>query len=178
MKESSYRSHELAFSGSLLERGFWLYIWEISHPDWSDPEHYVGRTGDSSSVNAASPFNRMGQHLNLRPEARAAMLAQRLRNTFPLINCSGFFYRLVSVGPIFPEVGVADRQTPSQEERAKHHEGRDVVSGLESMLEKKMRSAGYKVLNIVHSKKEESALNLWPDVLLAFVSHFPKLANS
>ena len=152
MNESTYQSHELVF--------------------------YVGRTGDSSSINAASPFNRMGQHLNLRPEAKAAMLAKRLREKYPSINSSEFSYRLVSVGPIFPEVGVVDRRTPSEEERAKHHVGRDVVSGLESMLEKKMRSAGYKVLNIVYSKKEESARHHWPGVLAAFVPHFPKLADS
>ena len=44
-----------------LERGFWLYVWVIDGA--GDTLHYVGRTGDSSSSNAQSPFNRMGQHL-------------------------------------------------------------------------------------------------------------------
>lgn len=54
--------HELSFTGHFLQRGFWLYVWEVTPPD-GKPLFYVGRTGDSSSTNAQSPFNRMGQHL-------------------------------------------------------------------------------------------------------------------
>jgi hypothetical protein len=43
--------HELSFGGGLLERGFWLYVWEISPPQ-GPALYYVGRTGDSSSTNA------------------------------------------------------------------------------------------------------------------------------
>jgi hypothetical protein len=53
---------EVRFDGGVLQRGFWLYVWEVMPPD-ETPLYYVGRTGDSSSINAQSPFNRMGQHL-------------------------------------------------------------------------------------------------------------------
>jgi len=49
-------------AGGILQRGFWLYVWEVTPADKA-PLYYVGRTGDSSSTNAQSPFNRMGQHL-------------------------------------------------------------------------------------------------------------------
>ena len=47
----------LSFSGELLQRGFWLYVWEVTAAD-GRTVHYVGRTGDSSSPNAQSPFTR------------------------------------------------------------------------------------------------------------------------
>ncbi len=54
------KTHYMKFDGALLERGFWLYVWEIT----GDSSHhvYVGRTGDSSSPHAQSPFKRIGQH--------------------------------------------------------------------------------------------------------------------
>jgi hypothetical protein len=53
---------EVRFGGGSLQRGFWLYSWEVT-ADGHLPMYYVGRIGDSSSTNAQSPFNRMGQHL-------------------------------------------------------------------------------------------------------------------
>ena len=57
----------IRFEGALLQRGFWLYVWEIKPFDGS-VFCYVGRTGDSSSHNAQSPFNRMSQHLGFNPQ--------------------------------------------------------------------------------------------------------------
>jgi hypothetical protein len=54
--------HEVRFEGRVLQGGFWLYVWEVTPADKA-PLYYVGRTGDSSSTNGQSPFNRMGQHL-------------------------------------------------------------------------------------------------------------------
>lgn len=67
--------HQLSFSGEILERGFWLYVWEVAAPDGARL-YYVGRTGDSSSTNAQSPFNRMGQHLGFA--ANSNMLRRHL----------------------------------------------------------------------------------------------------
>lgn len=53
------------FDGAFLQRGFWLYVWRVIAPN-STEVLYVGRTGDSSSPNAQSPFNRMGQHLGFQ----------------------------------------------------------------------------------------------------------------
>jgi hypothetical protein len=37
----------LLFSGALLQRGFWLYVWQTEEAD-GKISLYVGRTGDSS----------------------------------------------------------------------------------------------------------------------------------
>ena len=57
----SASTHTLTFPGAMTERGFWLYVWRIMSP--IGELLYVGRTGDSSSPYASSPFARMGQHL-------------------------------------------------------------------------------------------------------------------
>jgi hypothetical protein len=54
--------HEVRFEGGVLQQGFWLDVREPTPADRA-PLYYVGGTGDSSSTNAQSPFNRMGQHL-------------------------------------------------------------------------------------------------------------------
>ncbi len=46
--------YSMTFDGALLERGFWLYVWRII--EGTRTVLYVGRTGDSSSPNASSPF--------------------------------------------------------------------------------------------------------------------------
>ena len=58
---------QVRFEGALLERGFWLYVWRVRQE--SREVLYVGRTGDSSSRFAASPFSRLSQHLDIRPKA-------------------------------------------------------------------------------------------------------------
>ena len=52
----------MKFDGSLLQRGFWLYVWRVSQG--RKRAYYVGRTGDSSSKFAASPFSRVSRHLD------------------------------------------------------------------------------------------------------------------
>ena len=44
----------ISFSSSVLERGFWLYVWRIDTPKGG--MLYVGRTGDESSPHASLPF--------------------------------------------------------------------------------------------------------------------------
>ena len=68
----------------MLERGFWLYVWRIASP--IGEVLYVGRTGDSSSLNASPPFMRMAQHLvsKVRWQKRAtlARISQRMFGIF------------------------------------------------------------------------------------------------
>ncbi|MCJ8350893.1 hypothetical protein [Moritella sp.] len=113
-------SYETHFTGKILERGFWLYVWRISAGQktvW-----YVGRTGDSSSANAASPFGRLSQHLDLRPSAKANMLAKNLRSSGMVPeDCE---YRLLTLGPLFPE----------QNDFEAHKPYRDIVGKLEAEL--------------------------------------------
>jgi len=46
--------HQLAFDGALLERGFWLYIWEITTKE-RETVHYVGRNVNEAVLNCMPP---------------------------------------------------------------------------------------------------------------------------
>ena len=152
-------THELIFNGALLSRGYWLYVWEVVGPE-DAKIYYVGRTGDSSSTNAQSPFNRMGQHLGRNN--RANVLHRCLiREKFDPARCS---FRLVTSGPVFDE--------PS--ELNDHLRCRDVVAGLEMALAAAMREAGYRVVNNVYSKKPVDAA-LFAEIHKSFGTHFPAL---
>ncbi len=114
------KSYELSFTGKILERGFWIYVWRIRQG--KQTVWYVGRTGDSSSPNAASPFGRLIQHLDLRPSAQASMLANNLRNAgFEPERCE---YKLLSLGPLFEEQASFEEHKPY----------RDIVALLEAEL--------------------------------------------
>jgi hypothetical protein len=154
--------HELSFGGGLLERGFWLYVWEISPPQ-GPALYYVGRTGDSSSTNAQSPFNRMGQHLGFA--ATSNMLrAHLVRHDVDPERCA---FRLVAYGPIYPE-----SKAPT---RGEHDERRDVMAGMEKALAELMAAAGCQVMNDVHSRRALDAERL-AEVRAAFARAFSALA--
>lgn len=170
------KSHELIFKGEWLERGFWLYVWEVTVPRRKAPLYYVGRTGDSSSLNAASPFNRMGQHLDLRSSASAAMLTRNLkaRGIGPeqLTRCR---FRLIAVGPILKEGRPKDSKAPSVAEWTEHHRRRDLVAALERDLAEGLREAGYDVINTVKSRKATDPRK-WRTIRRELAAHFPKLS--
>jgi len=132
------RAHSLSFTGALVERGFWLYVWHVTSGD----RHivYVGRTGDSSSQYAASPFNRLGQHLDVRKTASANMLLRHMRKKdIEPINAT---YRLAAVGPIFAE----------QVDLATHRVHRDIVAAMEAALGEYMVTLGFDVVGNTRSK--------------------------
>lgn len=124
--------HEISFSGALLERGFWLYIWRVKHNEQT--VLYVGRTGDSSSQYASSPFSRISQHLDLRPTANANTLLRNIRSAG--LDPIASEYELLAIGPLFPE-------QPTLEAHRMH---RDIVAPLESALASHLRSAGHTVI--------------------------------
>ena len=153
-------THTIAFSGGLLKRGFWLYVWEISTPD--DLLYYVGRTGDSSSPNAQSPFNRMSQHLGFNE--RSNVLRRRLRARD--IDPEACTFRLVAHGPILKEAsGLEDHRRP-----------RDITAALEKAMAVALTDAGYNVINKVHCRTPLDD-KLFADVCSAFTAEFPRLAN-
>ena len=124
--------HETEFSGALLERGFWLYVWRITQG--KKVAFYVGRTGDSSSRYAASPFSRLGQHLDVRETANANTLLRNIRAaSFDPLKCH---FKLISVGPLFPE----------QETLEAHRKFRDIIAPLETALADHLRSKNCVVL--------------------------------
>jgi hypothetical protein len=137
----------MKFDGALLQRGFWLYVWKICKGQ--DTWLYVGRTGDSSSPNASSPFNRIGQHLDGRPNAKGNSLSKRLREAgIDPIACA---FEMVAIGPLFPEA--VDMES--------HRPVRDQVGAVENALAKLLRGQGYHVLGRHGStaKVDEAMLN-------------------
>jgi hypothetical protein len=126
------RCHTFGFDGRLLERGFWLYVWRIRCNGKNVA--YVGRTGDSSSFNAASPFSRASQHLELRPGARANALVRNLRAAG--MEPSACVYRFYGVGPIFAEAA----------DGPEHISVRDKMAAVESAVANELRRRGHTVL--------------------------------
>jgi hypothetical protein len=145
----------------MLARGFWLYVWEVtdrSGKRWL----YVGRTGDSSSPNAQSPFSRLGQHLGSNRRGNA------LRRNLERVgvepdSCRAF--ELTCYGPILPECSDMDTHGPS----------RDIMAGLEKGLRDALHTAGYRLLNEVKSRHpiDESLMS---SVLKSFATRFTKLS--
>lgn len=153
--------HQLRFDGKLLERGFWLYVWEVTTPV-GETLHYVGRTGDNSSINAQSPFARMAQHLGF---AKTSMMLRKHLDA-KRIDPKLCGFRLIAHGPILPEA--EDRTWDLHKER------RDIVGALERDLCKALAEAGYNVMNVVKSKAPlDSAL--FRDVRRAFADTFTRL---
>jgi hypothetical protein len=153
--------YELQFDGSVLRRGFWLYVWEGT-PVGQPSLYYVGRTGDSSTTNAQSPFNRMGQHLGFSENSN--MLRKYLgQHGLEPEACT---FRLVALGPLEKESRAVGR--------AEHDERRDIVAALEKALAGAMRDAGYQVMNKIKSRKILD-LERFNDVLVAFAEKFPAL---
>ena len=105
----------LSFPGTLVQRGFWLYVWRVTPPN--GPELlYVGRTGDSSSPNATAPYTRMGQHLGYRENQNALRAHLERRGVTPE-DCISFV--LAAFGPIYPEI--EKTSSPQQETRMQRH---------------------------------------------------------
>ena len=128
----------MTFNGRILERGFWLYIWEIRFA--KKKYIYVGRTGDSSSPNASSPFNRIGQHLDFKPKAKGNALARQLKKAGVEPKSSKF--RMAAFGPIFKE----------QNSFESHKKYRDQMATLEYEIADLLRSKGFEVLGTHHKK--------------------------
>ena len=149
--------HRIRFDGALLERGFWLYAWMIK----CNGENivYVGRTGDSSSQYAASPFSRLSQHLDIRPSATANMLLRQVRKRG--WEPSACAYELVAFGPIFPE----------QIDLSAHRSVRDIIAPLETELAELFRAEGYEVPGS-HGKRRPADQSLLQQVQNAFQKAF------
>jgi hypothetical protein len=156
------RSHELNFQGELLGRGFWLYVWDITTPE-KRHLHYVGRTGDSSSNNAQSPFNRMGQHLGSNPKNN--VLRRKLKSKD--IDPERCLFRLVAYGPILPEAASHEG----------HMKSRDRIAAMEKALAQGLTEAGYEVMNTVHCLADLDVA-AFAAVRDGFVGYFRNLARA
>jgi hypothetical protein len=126
------KTYAMRFDGALLGRGFWLYVWRIT--DGTRSVLYVGRTGDSSSPNASSPFKRIGQHLDTGPNAKSNALARQLKRAgLPPERCT---FEMIAAGPLFPEQVDMDR----------HKVFRDQAGALERALADHLRASGHNVI--------------------------------
>jgi hypothetical protein len=154
--------HRIDFTGAILERGFWLYAWRITDRDRII--FYVGRTGDSSSRYAASPFSRLGQHLDVRPNASANMLLRQVRKLgIEPLSCK---YELVAFGPLFPE----------QDNLEQHRHYRDRIAPLEAALAQLLRKRGFEVVG-KHGTKGEPESELLKQIENAFNAEFAPTAR-
>jgi hypothetical protein len=152
----------VTIDGALLRRGFWIYVWEISPPNGQNVL-YVGRTGDTSSPNAQSLFNRLGQNLSATAK-NASMVRNHLETRG--IDPSECQFRMVGYGPIFDEVPNKDLEA--------HKPIRDKVGAIEQKLAEDLRTAGYDVMNTVPGKKTADK-ELYEPVRLAFAAEFRSL---
>lgn len=150
------QTYEVRLDGGTLRRGFWLYVWEVIAPD-EQKLLYVGCTGDSSSAKAASPFNRMGQHLGFIKASNTLRTHLGKRGMAP-DDCA---FRFVAHGPILTEAADWERHVPR----------RDIVGGLEQKLEQELRQAGWDVMNRVKGSFQLDE-QLWADIRPAFAARF------
>jgi hypothetical protein len=153
----------VVLDGAVLQRGFWVYVWEITALDRRSVL-YVGRTGDSSSPNAQSLFNRLGQ--NLGNLANASMVRNHLekRGIAPA-QCQ---FRVVGHGPIFDEVADKDFEA--------HKLIRDKVAAIEKQLAEDLKGAGYDVMNDVRCEVPLDP-ELYESVRAAFAAEFTALRS-
>jgi hypothetical protein len=151
----------VSLDGAMLRRGFYLYVWEITTTD-DAKVLYVGRTGDNSSPNAQSLFNRLGQ--NLGTLATSSMVRNSLKKRG--IDPTTCRFRMVGHGPIFDEVPDKDME--------KHKPIRDKVAAAEKQLAADLRAADYDVMNDVRCNAPLD-VDVYEPARAAFAVEFPQL---
>jgi hypothetical protein len=156
-------SYSMSFDGELLQRGFWLYVWEIR--TGTERHLYVGRTGDSSSPNAASPFQRIGQHLDSRENAKGNSLARQMKTV--AVAPSSCAFEMIALGPLFPEQKTFDAHKPV----------RDRVGALEAALAQRLLERGYSVIGS-HSSKHNPEPEFWQEICRIVDNKFPAVRKS
>ena len=135
----SAKCYQMSFDGHVLKRGFWIYIWKIKSSQGTF--YYVGRTGDSSSPHAGSPFTRIGQHLDFRENAKGNSLSRRLQAA--KVKPEDCCFAMLAIGPLFPE----------QSGMGNHRPLRDKVAAIENALGGVLRERGLAVLGSQSSRK-------------------------
>lgn len=140
----------IRFSGQVLKRGFWIYVVDIKSRHRR--VFYVGRTGDSSSPRAGSPFVRIGQHLDFRSSAKGNALLRNLRQAgLDPVVCD---IKMIAVGPLFPEQATFDRHRPI----------RDRMAALEAGVADQLCARGFEVLG-THAARETADPALLQEIL-------------
>lgn len=156
------QAYSMTFDGHLLNRGFWLYVWEIKRP--MSHHVYVGRTGDSSSPHASSPFKRIGQHLDPSPRAKGNALGKQLRRAG--VKHEECTFEMVAVGPIFPEQATFKDHVPV----------RNQMAALERAVADELRRRGYLVLG-THPRAGSPDQSVLEQIRALLDSKFPVIAG-
>jgi len=155
-------SYRMTFDGAVLRRGFWLYVWKIKQED--DVYVYIGRTGDSSSPNASSPFVRISQHLDFRPNAKANSMGKHLCHR--RIRPDACSFEMLAIGPLFREA----------RDMGSHRPRRDKVGAAEKVLAQLIRERGYCVLGR-HSSRTEPSRTIVRRIEALVDAEFPPRAS-
>ncbi len=125
-----------SFSGKIVQRGFWIYIWKIDHED--DTYFYVGRTGDSSSVNAASPMSRMAAHFGRNVVANA-LKRNLTKEEVEMHECE---FACFCFGPLMDK----------KDDWPDHVVARDMMATIEKNIAEHLSKKGCNVLGVHHGK--------------------------
>jgi hypothetical protein len=153
-------THYVHFDDAILERGFWLYVREVTMPD-DRAVHYVGKTGDRPSGVSQSPFDRLSKHIGSNTNNNPLRRYFKNSGVYPE-QCR---FRFCAVGPLF--------YSPVTQA---HGERCDITSSLEKALAAAVQSAGYPMMN---EARYRAALDekLFANVLTEFTVDFPALAH-
>ncbi len=138
MKRPCAKIAKASFSGRILDRGFWLYVWKVTGPHKT--VLYVGRTGDSSSANASSPFSRLSAHLQSKDTAKGNTLHRQLVHAG--IDPIKADFQMAAVGPLFAE----------QRTWTDHRPFRDRMAAMEKELAERLLGSGWDVVGHHGSK--------------------------
>jgi hypothetical protein len=162
----------LAVPTPILRRGFSLYVLEFMIAD--ETWHYVGRTGDNGHLNASDPFSRLAMHVRTGPGQGKVQNFNKLphrKSLDPLLVWEAQSYNFHSYGPIFEEETEDDGQR-----RDRHLAKRLKIAPLENHLNRRMRSAGYSVLNKA-GRDHDYDKDVWKGIYEAFSVKFKKLKD-
>lgn len=138
------QSYQMTFDGKLFQRGFWLYVIKAIEPN-GEALYYVGRTGDSSSNNAQSPFNRLMSHLN--PKSKGNSLMKNLLAHGA--DLESLTFKIHFHGPMYPE----------QETFEEHKVYRDKVAVLEKEIANQLKQSGHRVMGTHGAPKSYETIN-------------------
>jgi hypothetical protein len=115
---------------------------------------------DTSSPNASSRFNRIGQHLDFRAIAKGNALGKQLRRIN--VQPSQWTFEMLAIGPIFPEKESFDLYKPL----------RDTFGAIEAALADELQDRGYNVIG-THARRVTPDSELWAEVFRHTNAKFP-----
>ncbi|MCW7546267.1 hypothetical protein N7I30_21070 [Aurantimonas litoralis] len=170
---------QIELAPAMLKRGFWLYVFRAYLKD--EAFLYVGRTGDNRPPQAASPYDRFGQHLGITNAAANGFRTYLSRRMAGHSDVSIKSLDFRCWGPIFePVISKSEFDKGNNEQRdawaKEHSKRRKIVGGLERRLAEELAFRGYSVLNTVRDGNDIDP-KLWGQIERSFLPQFPDVRN-